>query len=564
MEKPKIEKLESMTKQKKEYIESNAGDGTEAIDQYLHGYKLFLTLLSVVLTLFASALDQTIVATILSDVGDEFSSFEKIGWLTSGYMLPMATFAPSWGKVSIAFGRKYTMLSGLFFFFIGSLIAALAKNMDMLIGARVIQGIGGGAIQAMTMVILSEVVPVSKRALSMTLIGITFSVASALGPFIGGSFSTHVTWRWCFWINLPISGLGAAFLLMSFNPPRPEGDLKQKLAKIDYLGTFLISSGLILVLLALTFGGQDFPWRSAAIILCFVLGGLLLIVFCVWNFGYSKNPIIIKEAITTLPTLMACIGGLFAFIQFIMNTVYLAIFFQVVQGASAWQSGIDLLPFIITVPIVSVANGFFLRVTRLVKVSFMLCAISAVLGSGLLLLLDENVSYGRQFGVLVINGIAAGLSFQSSLLSAQISAPTHIPGSMIIVTTFNNFCKSVGGVIGVVIGQLILQTVATKEVREVLNSLDEAADLLHGIDISSIISNPQIVEFVPSSIKNEIIKAYVTAIHNIFYFSIAVSGALVVFATFSTNRRIPADDEVANNKEKDNESLTINSNDDNA
>ena len=149
-------------KEKEYYYEADAGDGTHATEQYVTGFRLVLTLFSCIVSLFLVVLDQTIVTTIISDVGNNFKAFDKIGWLTSGYLLPMACLSLLNSKIAVAFGRKNCLLVGILIFEIGSLVAALAKNMPMLIGARVIQGLGGGTIQSMISIILTESVPISK------------------------------------------------------------------------------------------------------------------------------------------------------------------------------------------------------------------------------------------------------------------------------------------------------------------------------------------------------------------------------------------------------------------
>ncbi|ODQ77778.1 hypothetical protein BABINDRAFT_177748 [Babjeviella inositovora NRRL Y-12698] len=169
------------------YYEADAGDGTTAQEQYLTGVPLYLSVLACVLCLFLTALDSTIVATILTVVGNEFHSFNQIGWLTAGFLLPMAVLAATWGKLSIVFGRKWTMVVCVVVFEIGSLISALANSMDMLIGGRVISGIGGGGIQTLVFVIISESVPINKRPSALASVGCTFAVASVLGPLLGAA-----------------------------------------------------------------------------------------------------------------------------------------------------------------------------------------------------------------------------------------------------------------------------------------------------------------------------------------------------------------------------------------
>lgn len=538
----------------KRFLQSDAGDGTTAHQQYIHGYQLVLTLISLVTTLFILALDQTIVLTLLTKVSGEFNSFSKVGWLTSGFMLPMACLAPSYGKISIAFGRKNTLAAAIVIFEIGSLIAALAQNMDMLIGGRVIQGIGGGAIQAMVVVILSESVPINKRPLAMALIGITFSVASVAGPFIGGAFTTHVSWRWCFYVNLPIGGLAILLLLVAFHPPPPEGNFRAKLAKIDYTGTFLITTGLVLVLLALTFGGNEYPWKSAAVILCFVLGGLALAAFVWWNFYMSKNPLITKEVVEVPQVMTASLSAGFGFMFFMGILNYLAIYFQVIFNASAWRSGIDLLPFIITVSLSATFNGVFMRFTYYIKITMMLSAILGPVGCGLLLILGRHPSQAERIGLMIPAGISVGLQFQSSLLAAQVKAPGHIQGSMIIATVFVNFCKSIGGTVGVVTSQVML-------LRRGQIYLDQAKQ--HSPALASatsipgrvLIQSPEVIWSLPEEARDVVLDVFMRALKDVFYLNLAYASVALLFGIFTTNERIPQKHQIDHSDDKKNEKI---------
>ncbi len=273
---------------KEKFFESNAGDGTTVFDQYLHGFPLYMCLGSCFASLFLIGLDQTIVITILEEVGNKFNGYNKMGWISAGYMLSMAVFAATWGKMSIIFGRKWSLLLAIVLFEAGSLMCALANDIDVLIGGRILAGIGGGGIQTLVFIVSSELTPINQRPLVFVILGLSFACSSVTGPLIGGAFTLHASWRWYFYINLPIGGLAGGLLTIFFSPPKAKGSLREKLKLIDYPGTFLLTSGVVIFLLALTFGGVEFVWNSGAIISMFIIGGVLLILFCAGILNIQK------------------------------------------------------------------------------------------------------------------------------------------------------------------------------------------------------------------------------------------------------------------------------------
>ncbi|KAI5964277.1 uncharacterized protein KGF55_002219 [Candida pseudojiufengensis] len=549
------ETLENESKHDGKYREADAGDGTQAHEQHLTGFQLYLTIFSGMISLFLVALDQTIVSTILTIVGDKFNAFEKVGWLTSGFLLSMACLIPSYGKISIAFGRKQTLLVGIVIFEAGSLIAALSNSMDLLIAARVIQGIGGGAVQSTVLIIFTEVVPINKRSLVFASLSLCWMAASALGPILGGALSAY-TWRFCFYINLIIGCVPFLILVFFFKPPKVAGEFKDKIGKIDFVGTFFLTSGLILVLLGLTFGGAEFPWRSAAIICLFVIGGLLLICFGVWNFKYSKNQIIYTEFVKSKSIMMAVISAAFNFGFFISNLTYLAIYFQVIHHASPLQSGIDLLPLVVTVAIASMVNSFFINLTRRIQWTMILSGMLAPLGTGLFLLFDENSGLGVRFGVLIVIGISIGLQFQSSLLSAQLGAPKDKPGALIMVTVFLNFMRNVASTITVTIAQLLYQLTGTAYIEDLQRTMTnnfEGYYELKNIPARTLISNPKTVHELPPEAESLVLHQLMKALKNVFYFGLALAVVSFIASLFTTSKKIPKAKDVKSKDKKTDE-----------
>ncbi|RCK64801.1 Vacuolar basic amino acid transporter 5 [Candida viswanathii] len=537
------------------YVEADAGDGTKAHEQYLTGVPLFLTIASCIVSLFLVALDQTVVSTILTKVGDKFKAFEKIGWLTSGFMLPMACLVPSYGNISIAFGRKWTLVAGIVIFEIGSLVSGVSNSMSLLIGGRVIQGIGGGAIQAIVMVILTEVVPMSKRSLVFASISVVYSTSSVLGPIIGGGLE-KISWRWCFYINLPIGGVALAVLMFGFHPPKTKGNMKEKLSQIDFVGFVLLTSGLVVLLLALTFGGVNYPWSSGSIAALFTVGSVLLLLFVIWNFRYSDNPIILAEFLKNWRVLMACLAGMFNFAFFISNLTYLAVYFQVIFNHGSLQSGIDLLPLVISVTLASLANSFFIDFTKNVKITMIVSGVLSPVGTGLILLFGTSRQVGLNIGVLIVSGISIGLQFQSSLLSAQLAVPKDIPGATILVTVFLDFLKNIASTIAVTLSQLLYQTTGQNNINNLLKNLpedsQEYADLKN-YSASSLISNPELVQKLPDSTRRLVLDQLMKGLKNVFYLGLAFAICCFVTSIFTTNQKIPRSSEIKRKDESEEE-----------
>lgn len=511
-------------------VVESAGDGTTAADQVLHGVPLLLCSISLLLCMFLVALDQTIVATILSTVGNKFDDFGDVSWIASGFLLPTAVLAMNWGKISLVFGRKYTMIAAVILFEGGSLMCALANSMDVLIGGRVLAGVGGGGIQVMVFVIITEITTIDKRGMFQGLIGAAFGIASVVGPLVGGAFTSHVSWRWCFYINLPVGGVALAFITIFFNPPRTRGSLKEKLLMIDYFGTLLLGAGLTLLLLALSLGSTTDPWNSAVVISFFVVGGVLCLVFCFYNFRISKNPLI-PWRVAKVPTVMApCLAIAFLMGSFMTGVLYLSTYFQVVLGADAMHSGIDLLPLIIPLVITSITMGVVVSKTRYTKPFAHFGTSLVSIGFGLMTLLDAHSSLGRRMGFQILTGIGVGCLFQSMALSLQISAPKD-QGGVLVATAMLGMFRSLGAVLGSSVGQTIQSVVFSTGVSSL--------DLPGEIDPDTLLSSPDTINALSPELQTLVIDAFVKGFQRVMYFALAFALTAFVCTLFFTNKRIP-------------------------
>ncbi|KAF8004443.1 hypothetical protein HF325_001891 [Metschnikowia pulcherrima] len=532
--------IEPAQDESKKFFEADAGDGTRREDFYLTGVTLGLCVLSLFLCMFLFALDQLIVATLLSTVGNKFNAVNQIGWLTSGFLISMTVLVLVWGKIAIIFGRKTSMVAAVVLFEAGSLMCALSNSMNVLIGGRVLAGVGGGGIQTLVFIVITEVFPIQKRPMGIAIIGCTFAVASVVGPLIGGAFTSNVSWRWCFYINLPIGAVALAVFVFVFNPPKTKTKATDKLTLIDYPGVLLVASGLVLVLLALTFGADGLhSWDSAAVICCFVLGGLLTIAFGVWNFFFSKHPLIPADVAMTIPTLAAAIELFGTFGYFIASVLYLSIYFQVIHDASAWQSGVHLLPLIIAVVIFSIASGIFVKKTTIVKPVAIFGVIIGFIGCGLITLLEVDSSSSQKIGLLICIGVGVGSQMQSAIMAGQITAP-KTPGGVILATTLINFLRSFGGALSGALADAVFGASFNNSIGTALKSQpQDVITELSKYNLKTITASSAILQEMSPETRNFVKLQIMKAIRNVFYMNFGFAAFSVFGVIFLTNKRLP-------------------------
>lgn len=539
----------------KKFIESDAGDGTTREEQYLTGMKLALCIVSIFFCMFLFALDQTIVATLLTEVGNKFNAFDKIGWLTSGFLISMAALVAVWGKLSIIFGRKLTMIVAIILFEAGSLMCALANNMDVLIGGRVLAGVGGGGIQSLSFIIVTEILPINKRPLGMALLGCVFAMASVLGPLIGGAFTSHVSWRWCFYINLPIGGVAGALFIYGFNPPKTKGNWKDKIMMIDYVGVVLMTAAFVVFLMALTLAsGNDFSWNSGGVIACFVVGGVTFIVFCIWNYRFTEHPLLPWEVVK-VPQVSAAGAVMFGTFALFMGAVlYISIYFQVVHNASAWKSGVHLLPMIIGTVIASIATGILIKKTHFIKPFSIAGAALCMIGCGIITLLDVDSSNSKKIGLLIPIGVGVGLQIQSSIMCAQVAAPKS-PGATIFATTVVNVSRTFGGALAGALADAVYSASLTNHMDKTLHK--QSLDIVHeleGKNLESLITSTKLIDELTPAARAYVKKEVMHAIRNTFWMALGFSAIAMIFSLLQTNHRLPEDvmeSPREDNKEKD-------------
>ncbi|KAF4500691.1 DHA14-like major facilitator efflux transporter (MFS transporter) [Fusarium agapanthi] len=387
-----------------------------------------LVVLSLCLTLFLCALDTTILATALPTIGQELHvSAREYAWIGSSYTLSTTAVTPVWAKVSDIVGRKVSMMTSTGLFMAGSLICALASSSGMLIGGRTIQGLGG----------------------------IVFGVAGAIGPVLGGVFSQAVTWRWCFYINLPFEGIALIGLFFLLKVDIEKVPLVDGLRSLDWPGFAFIIGGTICFLYGLEAGsGGLAPWNSAFVICLLVFGVVILALFMVWEAKFAKNPIIPIRIFQSTTNIAAfAVANLHSFI-FIACDYFLPLYFQVVLGYSPIISGVTLFPLILPMSISTGVGGLIVRKTGNYKLIILVGAALMTLGIGLFISLGQRKEWPKLVIAEVIAGLGCGVLFQNPMIALQ----THVrQRDMAATMSAYTFMRGLFVSISIVAGTVFIQ-----------------------------------------------------------------------------------------------------------
>ncbi|KAF5011426.1 hypothetical protein FDECE_2446, partial [Fusarium decemcellulare] len=415
-----------------------------------------LIMLSLCLTLFLGALDVTIVSTALPTIANQLHvTAREYAWIGSGYTLSTTASTPVWAKLSDIFGRKPTIMTAAAVFMAGSLICALASSSGMLIAGRVVQGFGGGGSMVLVTIIIGDLFALAERAKYYGITGIVFGIASAVGPVLGGVFAETVSWRWCFYINLPFDGVALIVLFFKLNVNIEKEPLIDGLRSLDWMGFVLIIGGTICFLYGLEAGsGGLAPWNSALVICLIVFGFLILASFMVWEAKFAKMPIIpfrIFRSSTNIASFtVACLHS-FIFISY---DFFLPLYFQVILGFKPIISGVTLFALILPMSFVTLLGGFIIRKTGDFRTIIIIGTMVMTLGTGLFISLGLSIHWPKVIIFQVLAGMGAGVLFQSPMIALQ----SHVRQKDLTATmSAYSFLRSLCTSISIVIGTVLIQ-----------------------------------------------------------------------------------------------------------
>ncbi|MEV7125695.1 MDR family MFS transporter [Streptomyces sp. NPDC093260] len=469
---------------------------------------------ALLLGMLLAALDQTIVSTALPTIVSDLGGLEHLSWVVTAYLLASTAATPLWGKLGDQYGRKKLFQTAIVIFLIGSALCGMAQDMPQLIAFRALQGLGGGGLMVLSMAIVGDVVSPRERGRYQGLFGAVFGATSVLGPLLGGLFTEHLSWRWVFYVNLPVGVVALAVIAAALHIPR-----KAQHHVIDYLGTLLIASVATCLVLVASLGGTTWGWGSPQIIGLAVLGVVLAVAFVAVERRAVEPVLPLKLFRIRTFSLSAVISFIVGFAMFGAMT-YLPTFLQVVHGISPTLSGVHMLPMVAGMLLASTGSGQIVSRTGRWKVFPV--AGTAVTTVGLLLLhrLDEHSSTAEMSGYFFVFGLGLGLVMQVLVLIVQNAVGYEDLG---VATSGATFFRSIGASFGVA----IFGTVFAGRLADKLTAAFRGAALPPGVSTDALKSDPRGIGALPSALRPAALHAYASAITDVFLYAAPV--ALLAF-----------------------------------
>lgn len=495
-----------------------------------------LVMVPLCLSVLLSALDLTIVTPAIPAIVAEFHSTAGYVWIGSGFVLASTAATPVWGSLADIWGRKPVILAALTLFLAGSLLCALAPHVDALVAGRVVQGLGASGMGTMVNVIICDTFSLRDRGLYLAVTSIVWAVGSAVGPVIGGTFTSRLDWRWCFWLNLPIGAVVFVVLLLFLRVPTPHTPVLAGLKAIDWTGSVLIVGATLMILLGLEFGDVTFPWSSATVVCLLAFGTVVVGVFILNEWKLAVNPVIPLQLFVNRSSVAAYIVFSCNFYVLIGLSYYLPLYSQSVLGADPLTSGVHLVPLIVSSSLSAACTGTFIQMTGVYLPIMYVAQGMLILGAGLFISLEYGEGLAKLVVFEIITGVGVGMNMEPPLLAA-LAAATELDTAAVTATM--GFLRSIATAIAIVLGGVIFQNRMDVEGGELLRSLDpKVADDFSG---RNALASVELIAGLPTGQQTAVRMAYFRSLRAVWVMYVVVGGISLLSNLFVRAYHLSAD-----------------------
>jgi EmrB/QacA subfamily drug resistance transporter len=458
---------------------------------------------ALLLVLFIASLDQTIVSTALPTIVGDLGGLQHLSWVVTAYLLASTVVGPLYGKLGDLYGRKQVLQVALVLFLVGSALCGLAQSMPQLIAFRAVQGLGGGGLIVVSMAVVGDLVAPRDRGRYQGLFGGAFGVSTVAGPLLGGFFVDNLSWRWIFYINLPLGALALAVIATAFKARQTT-----ERHRIDWLGTVVLAAGLCGVILYTSLGGTTYPWNAPGM-LAAIVGGLALLALFPFVESRAAEPILPLELFRnqTFRTTSA-IGFIIGFALFGAVT-FVPLYLQVVKGHSPTESGLLMTPMMVGLLVTGIASGLLISRYGRYRPSPIVGTALGTVALYLLSRLEVSTPTREAALYLLVLGLGLGLTMQVLVLAAQNAVDYRLLG---VATSGSALARQIGGSIGVSVFGAIFTNRLGHELAQRLPPGVHAPT--HG--------SPAVVQHLPPVIHEAYVAAYAAALHPVFLVAAAV------------------------------------------